>query len=41
MVPHVSLDGGTPAEACGIQVEGKNQWLPLIQNAKLVDLTRV
>jgi len=25
--------GKTPAEACGIQVEGKNKWLTLIQNA--------
>jgi len=25
--------GKTPAEACGIEVEGKNKWLTLIQNA--------
>jgi transposase-like protein len=25
--------GKTPAEACGIQIEGKNKWLTLIQNA--------
>ena len=25
--------GQTPAEACGIKVEGKNKWLTLIQNA--------
>jgi hypothetical protein len=25
--------GKTPAEACGIQVQGKNKWLTLIQNA--------
>jgi hypothetical protein len=25
--------GKTPAEACGIKVEGKNKWLTLIQNA--------
>jgi putative transposase len=31
--PHESLDGKTPAEACGIKVEGKNKWLTLIQNA--------
>jgi putative transposase len=31
--PHESLDGKTPAEACGITVEGKNKWLTLIQNA--------
>jgi hypothetical protein len=30
---HEGLDGKTPAEACGIQVEGKNKWLTLIQNA--------
>jgi transposase-like protein len=31
--PHSSLDGKTPADACGITVEGKNKWLTLIQNA--------
>jgi putative transposase len=31
--PHEALDGKTPAEACGIKVEGKNKWKTLIQNA--------
>lgn len=31
---HEGLDGKTPAEACGIKVEGKNKWITLIQNAK-------
>jgi len=31
--PHEGLEGKTPAEACGITVEGKNKWLTLIQNA--------
>jgi hypothetical protein len=31
--PHLALDGKTPAEACGIKVEGENKWLTLIQNA--------
>lgn len=30
---HEGLNGKTPAEACGITVEGKNKWLTLIQNA--------
>lgn len=30
---HEGLDGKTPSEACGIQIEGKNKWLTLIQNA--------
>ncbi len=30
---HEALDGKTPAEACGIQVKGKNKWVTLIQNA--------
>jgi transposase-like protein len=30
---HEGLDGRTPAEACGIQVKGKDKWLTLIQNA--------
>jgi len=31
--PHSALNGKTPAEACGIKVEGKNKWMTLIQNA--------
>ena len=30
---HEGLNGKTPAEACGIEVEGKNKWITLIQNA--------
>jgi len=30
---HEALDGKTPAEACGIKVEGQDKWLTLIQNA--------
>ena len=32
--PHESLNGKTPSEACGIQIEGKNKWFTLIQNAQ-------
>jgi hypothetical protein len=28
-----SLDGKTPAEACGIAIEGENKWKIIIQNA--------
>ena len=31
--PHEALDGKTPAEACGITIEGENKWKTLIQNA--------
>lgn len=31
--PHEGLDGKTPAEVCGINVEGQNKWITLIQNA--------
>jgi putative transposase len=31
--PHMALDGKTPAEACGITIEGENKWITLIQNA--------
>jgi transposase-like protein len=31
--PHEGLGGKTPAEACGIKIEGKNKWITLIQNA--------
>lgn len=33
MKPHEALKGKTPAEACGIKVEGDDKWLTLIQNA--------
>lgn len=32
---HEGLKGKTPAEACGITIEGKNKWLTLIQNSSL------
>ena len=31
--PHEALNGKTPAEACGIKIDGKNKWITLIQNA--------
>jgi transposase-like protein len=31
--PHNGIDGHTPSELAGIQVEGENKWLTLIQNA--------
>jgi transposase-like protein len=31
--PHMALNGRTPAEAAGIEVQGENKWLTLIQNA--------
>lgn len=31
--PHEALNGKTPADACGITIEGNNKWLTLIQNA--------
>jgi putative transposase len=31
--PHEALGGKTPAEACGITVEGNDKWKTLIQNA--------
>ena len=27
------LDGKTPAEKCGIKIDGDNKWITLIQNA--------
>jgi putative transposase len=32
--PLEGLDNKTPAEACGITIEGKNKWITLIENAK-------
>jgi transposase-like protein len=31
--PHEALNGKTPAEACGINIEGQNKWITIIQNA--------
>jgi transposase-like protein len=31
--PHEGLGGDTPADRCGIKVEGSNKWLTIIQNA--------
>ena len=41
--PHEALDGKTPADLCGIDIQGKNKWITLIQNAstKKVDLPTV
>lgn len=33
-LPHMSLEGKTPSEACGITIEGDNKWITLIQNAR-------
>jgi putative transposase len=30
---HGGLQGKTPAECCGINIEGANKWITLIQNA--------
>ena len=31
---HQGIGNVTPAEKCGIKVEGDNKWVTLIQNAK-------
>ncbi len=31
--PHMALDGKTPADMCGIDVQGENKWKTLIENA--------
>jgi putative transposase len=31
--PHEALEGLTPADMCGIKIEGKNKWITLIENA--------
>ena len=31
--PHEGLEGKTPAEVCGLKVEGENKWITIIQNA--------
>lgn len=31
--PHMALDGDTPADRAGIEIQGENKWITLIQNA--------
>jgi putative transposase len=31
--PHMGIGNITPAEKCGIKIEGKNKWVTLIENA--------
>jgi hypothetical protein len=31
---HEGLNGQTPAEKCGIKIEGNDKWMTIIQNAK-------
>jgi hypothetical protein len=38
--PHMGLNGKTPADLAGIQVEGDNKWVTLIQNASLLKKSR-
>ena len=33
MSDHEGLNGKTPAESCGIDIQGPNKWITLIQNA--------
>ena len=33
MRPHEALKGKTPSEKCGIEIDGENKWITLIQNA--------
>lgn len=36
---HIGLGGKAPPEAALIQVDGKNKWLTLIQNARLYKIS--
>ncbi len=36
--PHMGLDGDTPASRAGIEIKGKNKWIILIQNARMVNI---
>ena len=35
--PHMGLKGNTPAQICGIQIQGNNKWKTLIENASLAN----
>ena len=31
--PHEGIENATPAEKCGVKIEGDNKWVTLIENA--------
>ncbi len=31
--PHMALDEKTPAEMCGVEIQGDNKWITVIQDA--------
>jgi transposase-like protein len=33
--PHEGLEGKTPSQMCGVEIEGKNKWKTLIENASM------
>lgn len=35
--PHEALDGKTPADLCGIKIEGQNKWKTIIENASKIN----
>jgi putative transposase len=41
MRPHEGLNNKTPAEACGIRIEGQNKWKTLIENGSLKDRHKI
>lgn len=36
--PHMSLEGKTPSEVCGITIQGKDKWKTLIENASKIEM---
>jgi putative transposase len=36
--PHEGLNMKTPAEVCGVKIEGQNKWVTIIQNANKLEL---
>lgn len=38
---HQGLEGKTPAEKCGIEIQGNDKWLTVIQNAKQTKINRL
>jgi hypothetical protein len=32
MRPHMALNGKTPAEVCGIEIDGNDKWKTIIEN---------
>ena len=41
IIPHMGLNGKTPADKAGIKINGDNKWITLIQNSIIQNKNKV